>query len=460
MTYRTEDQVRDETNVPIHKLMFQKMKNICKSKKPGWIVWNEAENELTSCFIEDFDLIEKYLGFANSHIPSNRKQSHSISVGIRPSKMITLTFWGNYLAIKTYKDIDSVHLSLSLSKDEYTIKCYGSKDITILIYPDGAVMTARPNFDRKYYPTTVKNVIQRLPGDIQKALFEELAGNSLLYKDFMTDTFLATMRLTDLDKKFNKLDYFKNVFQDVDFPKTANKMNCYELYAIGCAAKYIKPEQAGLLFEKEYRVDKVQDFIPSKRRCKEIGKNYIKSILKQKVTEEVLYELDFFIDDYVEMAMELKEKIDIKAGKKKIRKLHDEYAGRLLKKKHRGKIKIPETPLKYLKLPKEFILLDAPGALCQEQKRQHNCVSSYIGRIEKGSCIIYSADINGEHVTIEIRYRKTRGKYTFIVPQCLKMWNVCCSEETLKYVKEQVKEAGEQAVKKYERKIERKAKNQ
>lgn len=74
--------------------------------------------------------------------------------------------------------------------------------------------------------------------------------------------------------------------------------------------------------------------------------------------------------------------------------------------------------------------------------------------------IIYSADINGEHVTIEIRYRKTRGKYTFIVPQCLKMWNECCSEETLKYVKEQVKEAGEQAVKKYERKIERKAKNQ
>lgn len=62
------------------------------------------------------------------------------------------------------------------------------------------------------------------------------------------------------------------------------------------------------MFEKEYRVDKVQDFIPSKRRCKEIGENYIKSILKQKVTEEVLHEFDFFIDDYVEMAMELKEK--------------------------------------------------------------------------------------------------------------------------------------------------------
>ena len=89
-----------------------------------------------------------------------------------------------------------------------------------------------------------------------------------------------------------------------------------------------------------------------------------------------------------------------------------------------------------------------------------SCFIEDFDLIEKGSCIIYSADINGEHVTIEIRYRKTRGKYTFIVPQCLKMWNECCSEETLKYVKEQVKEAGEQAVKKYERKIERKAKNQ
>ena len=38
--------------------------------------------------------------------------------------------------------------------------------------------------------------------------------------------------------------------------------------------------------------------------------------------------------------------------------------------------------------------------------------------------------------------------------------NEYCSKETLEYVKEQVKKVGEQAVKKYEKKIERKAKNQ
>ena len=339
MIYRTEDKVQAEAKISMHKIMFQKMKNICKSEKPGWIVLNESENGLTSCFTEDFDVIEKRLDFANSHMASGGERSSLVSVDVRPSKMITLILMENYLMIKTYKDIEKAYLNLNSSKNEYEIKYPGNKDITILIYPDGAVMTAKPNFNHKYYQTTVKNVIQKLPGDIQKVLFEEFAGNSLLYKDFMADKFLATMRLTDLDKKFNKLDYFKSVFPEVDFPKMANKINCYELYAIGCAAKYIELEQVGLLFEKEYLVDKVQDFIPSKRRCKEIGKNYIKSILKQRVMDDDSNEFSFIVDDYVEMAVELKEKIGIKAGKKKIRLLHDEYAERLSKTRSRWKQK-------------------------------------------------------------------------------------------------------------------------
>lgn len=339
MIYRTEDKVQDETKISMHKIMFQKIKKICESGKPGWIVLNESENRLTSCFTEDFDLIGKRLDFANSHMASSGEQLHSVSVDVRPSKMITLILMDNYLMIKTYKDIEKVYFNLNSSKNEYEIRYPGSKDITILIYPDGTAMTTKPNFEHKYYQTTVKNVIQKLPDDIQKALFEEFAGNSLLYKDFMADKFLATMRLTDLDKKFNKLDYFKNVFPDIDFPKTANKMNCYELYAIGCAVKYIEPEQVRLLFEKDYRVDKVQDFIPSKRKCKEIGKNYIKSILKQRVVDNASCEFSSLVDDYVEMAVELKEKIDIKEGKKKIRLLHDKYAERLSKKMSREKQK-------------------------------------------------------------------------------------------------------------------------
>ena len=63
MTYKTEDQVRDEVKIPMHKLMFQKIKKICESGKPGWIILDENKNEFTSCFIEDFDLIEKILKY-------------------------------------------------------------------------------------------------------------------------------------------------------------------------------------------------------------------------------------------------------------------------------------------------------------------------------------------------------------------------------------------------------------
>lgn len=38
MTYKTEDQAWDEANVPIHKLIFQKIKKTCESGRPGWII--------------------------------------------------------------------------------------------------------------------------------------------------------------------------------------------------------------------------------------------------------------------------------------------------------------------------------------------------------------------------------------------------------------------------------------
>ena len=38
MTYKAGDQVRDEVKIPMHKLMFQKIKKTCESGKPGWII--------------------------------------------------------------------------------------------------------------------------------------------------------------------------------------------------------------------------------------------------------------------------------------------------------------------------------------------------------------------------------------------------------------------------------------
>ena len=99
--------------------------------------------------------------------------------------------------------------------------------------------------------------------------------------------------------------------------------------------------------------------------------------------------------DYLDMAVELKEAVDISAGKKKIYKLHDEYVHRYIAKANRWiKFVIPETPLKYLELPEPFYLIKTKSALQLEGKINDNCVGTYLQNINGGHCIIYTADID------------------------------------------------------------------
>ena len=109
---------------------------------------------------------------------------------------------------------------------------------------------------------------------------------------------------------------------------------------------------------------------------------------------------------------------------------------------------IPETPLKYLSLPKEFNRITTKKALYHEGQINDNCVGTYLDRINKGKCIIYSADISGEHLTIEIAFRKRK----IFVEQCYKKHNQNCKEETYAYVVKCVEDAAPQALKKYKQK--------
>lgn len=65
--------------------------------------------------------------------------------------------------------------------------------------------------------------------------------------------------------------------------------------------------------------------------------------------------------------------------------------------------------------------------------------------MEDGECMIFSATVNNERLTIEIRKTKT----SFKINQCLKCFNERCLPETFKIVKADVKNATENAYKKY-----------
>lgn len=156
------------------------------------------------------------------------------------------------------------------------------------------------------------------------------------------------------------------------------------------------------------------------------------------------------INDYIDFSLQQGKPIDIFANKKKIITLHNELTKEIIEKANkRCKIIIPDTPLKYLKLPKEFVLLATRKALRNEGNLNHNCVGGYGKAITSGKCVVYSANIQDEHLTIEIRCRKAKSHYELYVSQCYKAYNQPCSEDTLAYVNDCLKQCSKRAIDKY-----------
>ena len=156
------------------------------------------------------------------------------------------------------------------------------------------------------------------------------------------------------------------------------------------------------------------------------------------------------LNDYIDFSLQLCKPVDILAGKKRIVKLHNEITDEIIEKTNKlSKITIPETPLKYLKLPKEFVLLKSQKALINEGRINHNCVGAYGQDIISGKCVIYSANIQNEHLTIEIKFIKIKNEYKFYVAQCYKACNIPCSPDILAYVRECLAKCSDKAIKKY-----------
>ena len=184
----------------------------------------------------------------------------------------------------------------------------------------------------------------------------------------------------------------------------------------------------------------------TKRKRESIAANYLKSLLSARlvdINQSVL-------NDYIDFSLQLCKPVDILAGKKRIVKLHNEITDEIIEKSNKlSKITIPETPLKYLKLPKEFVLLKSQKALINEGRINHNCVGAYGQDIISGKCVIYSANIQNEHLTIEIKFIKIKNEYKFYVAQCYKACNIPCSPDILAYVRECLAKCSDKAIKKY-----------
>lgn len=317
---------------------------------------------------------------------------------------------------------------------------------TLLFYNDGGAYVKNGENGR-FYPCSVNDVLC-FPEELQSLIFKHYSSNSLFYKDILREKFNAPIKLDELNTYHSKKEYLEKIFQ-IQLPTSINKKDIFESYAYCCVSKYIKTEQLDYLFSFSGIDKKSLEFRPTLRDRKIIAQNTISSILKSR---NPTLNMDV-IRDYITYSFELKHPIDILAGKRKIQRYHDELTDRMIKKSlHGKKLVIPDTPLKYLKLPKEFRLLNSKKALIIEGQINHNCVGGYVNYVNKGKCVIYSADINGEHLTIEIKYKKSRKKdnpFIFFINQCYRSYNRPCSTETYEYVLNSVQNASSKAIDNY-----------
>lgn len=430
---------------------------------------NKFQDIVYISIVPDYEILNQYIDFANAHLPekymndsSNHHSYHHISIEmLNAIETVSLCLKNDHLIITSYRSSSTANVQLNMQNKEtaYKFRNLSTQTRKLLIYADGRIMTAGGK-KNAFYPSTV-NDLRYFSAEIKEAILELCSDSNLLYKDFLKDEFRCPLCLSELKNLHNKREYFQSQFPNIEYPKSCNAMHCEELYQLSCAAKYIVPDQQNLLFQKEYRIFETDYAINlyrgySKRNQKYIATQYLESVLVRKLTRTLddnsqeKFRISFY--DYIRYAIDLKQPIDLKLGKNAIVKKHDEYAWLIYKKKLRKQYKgkqlvIPDTPLAHIELPGNYQRLDTIAKLCAEAEYSHNCVAGYDTNIEKGRCMCYAADVNGEHVTIEIRQKQLKNKISFNIKQCYTYKNHAanqdCLPETYAIVQKDIAAAGE-----------------
>jgi len=284
-------------------------------------------------------------------------------------------------------------------------------------------------FGKRWIPANIKT-FGYVPSIVRKTLMEHLSQGNLLWRDFMRYDKLPAVSLELVNHSHCIKDLLEQKFKTT-LPNCVNKKPFDVMYAACCAIKYVPPEQHSVLFSANIGGTVLA------RTPKDTAETYINQVVIDRLKNADDSHIRGIVSDYVRMAFIGKEKVNLLLGKKGYKRLHDEYQVKHRLKQNKIKLKIPDTPLSKLVLPCDFKRIENNKDLVAESVRNNNCVWSYTDKINKGKCLIYTLDYNGEHCTIEIGF--SRGKYC--VRQLRKSCNQAVSEQTSAYIQDAVKQA-------------------
>lgn len=437
-------------------ILFDLIMDVIRKYKDNFLFYNSSHSlngKFTSFefiyFNNNYDIVKQ---FAETYEKIYKTDNNPVDVELKIRTMRLEITISDYIAItvQPYQWVE-LYWDRNFKKLKISTTTKIGNEQVMLIYNDGSIYSQKKN-SKQFYPSSIHKVLD-LPPEIAELIFQFCTYKNYFYKDFLNENYQSTLALNNLQKYHNKSEYMNDVFPIANFPNKSNKLKFSNLYMIGSAAKYVLPEQISLLFEDAFLCDDYyHKFMPVRINRKCCAEEYLKAIFRKRFQDKG--DIDWYnsyyyiIDDYIDMAIELGEKINLKERKRNILQLHDCYCDRIAVKeaaKGRRKLQIPETPLKYLELPDNYKKLEKYNEFVSEGKKQHNCVARYISSVENGKCMIFSATVNDERLTIEIRKTKT----SFEITQCLKHFNERCLPETFKIVETDVKNATENAYKKY-----------
>lgn len=168
-------------------------------------------------------------------------------------------------------------------------------------------------------------------------------------------------------------------------------------------------------------------------------------IFKQlKIDQSISKEMRkaYIVRDYINMCISEKKKVNLKIKSyKRILREHDDLSLKITLKIYKKKMTISDK-YKALKLSKEFILLKTTKDIAKEGTVQKHCVVSYLDKVNRGRCVIYTTIYKKEKYTLEICLNK--AKYT--LEQIKGFRNCEAPEELVEKIEQELKTINEKKV--------------
>lgn len=313
----------------------------------------------------------------------------------------------------------------------------------ISFHPDKGEVYLYDNSKKKGYARmlTYKDLTQQLLSFIDDPVFYQVIY-SYLQTIAMDENkcFLSDIKKELFDRSLiipakvsglcNKLYPNKRSFLEIEYKykpiNRANKEPLSKSVFIKKAQAYLSENQLQKFWN--INIENINFYDVDYRRGRDIAKILYTELILSNIKchdksfpKDDYLEIKMLIEDYFNSSFTLGLDDELSYNISSIKALNKKHGHqtRLLAeldfKKHKSKynLKIKElknSPFKKLKLPDKYKQIESAEELYLEGAIQHNCVFSYLDKINNGKCVIYTCIYKEKKYTIEISYEKNKFK--------------------------------------------------